>query len=83
MKDLIKNNGSKKYLQLDAAKKTAKIRWDKASNDAAGDGLSGYSTNSTKPAGEVSGDYQRLWEIEDAFRLCKHDMELGSGKQAA
>ena len=27
MKDLIKNNGSKKYLQLDADKKTAKIRW--------------------------------------------------------
>ena len=56
MKDVIKNNGSKKYLQLDADKKTAKIRWDKADNDAAWDGISGYITNSTKPVGEVITD---------------------------
>ena len=80
MKDVIKNNGSKKYLQLDADKKTAKIRWGKADNDAAWDGISGYITNSTKPVGEVIADYKRLWEIEDAFRLCKHDLELASGK---
>ena len=53
MKDVIKNNGSKKYLQLDAGKKTAEIRWDKADIDAAWDGISGYITNSVKPAGEV------------------------------
>ena len=83
MKDVIKNNGSKKYLQLDAGKKTAKIRWDKADIDAAWDGISGYITNSVKPAGEVVANYRRLWEIEDAFRLCKHDLELASGKRAA
>ncbi len=52
------------------------MRWDKADNDAAWDGLSGYITNSTKPAGEVIADYKRLWEIEDAFRLCKHDLKM-------
>ena len=52
MKDVLKNNGSKKYLQLDADKKTAKVRWNKADNDAAWDGISGYITNLTKPAGE-------------------------------
>ena len=76
MKDVIKNNGSKKYLQLDADKKTAKIRWDKADNDASWDGISGYITNSKKPVGEVITDYKRLWEIEDAFRLCKHDLKM-------
>ena len=59
----------------------AKLRgMDKADNDAAWDGISGYITNSTKPVGEVIADYKRLWEIEDAFRLCKHDLELASGK---
>ncbi len=48
--------------------KSAKIRWDKADNDAAWAGLSGYVTNSTKPVGEVIGDYRRLGEIEEAFR---------------
>ena len=76
MKDVIKNNGSKKYLQLDADKKTAKIRWDKADNDAAWDGISGYITNSTKPVGEVIANHKRLWETEDAFRLCKHDLKM-------
>ena len=76
MKDVIKNNGSKKYLQLDTDKKTAKIRWDKADNDAAWDGISGYITNSTKPASAVIANYKRLWEIEAAFRLCKHDLKM-------
>ena len=59
----------------------AKLRnMDKADNDASWDGISGYITNSKKPVGEVITDYKRLWEIEDAFRLCKHDLELASGK---
>ena len=56
--------------------KSAKMRWDKADNDAAWDGLSGYITNSKKPGGEVTGDYRRLGEIEDTFRLCKHDLKM-------
>ena len=76
MKDVIQNNGSKKYLQLAAGEKTASIRWDKANSDAAWDGISGYLTNSTKPAGVVISHYHRLWEIEDAFRLCKHDLKM-------
>ena len=55
----------------------AKLRgMDKADNDAAWDGISGYITNSTKPVGEVISNYKRLWEIEDAFRLCKHDLKM-------
>ena len=76
MKDVIKNNGSKRYLQLDAKKKTASIRQEKAASDAAWDGISGYITNSAKPAGEVIANYRRLWEIEAAFRLCKHDLKM-------
>ena len=83
VKDVISNNGSKKYLQLDTDKKTAKIRWDKANNDAAWDGISGYITNSEKEAAAVISHYKRLGEIEEAFRISKHDMELGSGKPAA
>lgn len=76
MKDVIKNNGSKRYLQLDAEKKTARIRREKATSEAAWDGVSGYITNSAKPAGEIIANYRRLWEIETAFRLCKHDLKM-------
>ena len=76
MQDVIKNNGSKRYLQLDADKKTARIRREKATSEAVWDGVRGYITNSAKPAGEVIANYRRLWEIEAAFRLCKHDLKM-------
>ena len=75
VKDVITNSGSKKYLQLDSADKKAEISFVKADSDAAWDGISGYITNSKRPVGEVIANYRRLWEIEDAFRLCKNDVE--------
>ena len=82
-KNLIKNSGSKKYLRFDAEKKLARVDGEKIAMDTAWDGISGYMTNSKRPAVEVIATYRRLWEIEASFRLTKHDMELVSGKQAA
>ncbi len=77
VKDLVKNSGSKKYLQFGTgSKKTAKINRDKAASDAAWDGISGYITNSKQPAGKVIASYRRLWEIEEAFRISKHDLKM-------
>ncbi len=77
VKDLVKNSGSKKYLQFGTgSKKTAKINRDKAASDAAWDGISGYITNSKQPAGKVIASYRRLWEIEEAFRSSKHDLKM-------
>ena len=76
VKDVITNSGSKKYLQLDNADKKADISFAKADSDAVWDGISGYITNSKKPVGEVIANYRRLWVIEDAFRLCKHDLKM-------
>ena len=75
-KNLIKNSGSKKYLRFDADRKLARVDEGKIANDAAWDGISGHTTNSKRSADEVIANYSRLWEIEDSFRLCKHDLKM-------
>ena len=74
-KKLVKNRGSKKYLLFDKNKKIAKLDKEKIVAEASWDGVSGYITNSKKPESEIIANYKRLWEIEEAFRLCKHDCE--------
>ena len=75
-KNLIKNSGSKKYLRFDADKKLARVDEEKIANDAVWDGISGHITNSKQSADKVIANYRRLWEIEDSFRLCKHDLKM-------
>ena len=72
-KKLVKNRGDKRYLLFDKTKKIAKLNEEKIADEKAWDGVSGYITNSKKPESEVIANYRRLWEIEEAFRLCKHD----------
>ena len=75
-KKLVKNRGSKKYLLFDKNKKIAKLDKEKIAAEASWDGVSGYITNSKKPESEIIANYRRLWEIEEAFRLCKHDLKM-------
>ena len=76
VKNLVKNRGSKKYLRFDAQQKLAQIDDDKIELDVAWDGISGYITNSNKPASKIIESYQRLWVIEDSFRISKHDLKM-------
>ena len=73
---LISNYGYKKYIQankpgsfsLNEAKLKEEARWD---------GLHGIITNSieTSPADAIQ-HYHGLWQIEECFRLSKHDLRI-------
>ena len=75
-KALVRNSGTKKYLRFDKEKKMATVDINKVSFAAAWDGISGYITNSEAPAADVIANYRRLWEIEESFRITKHDLKI-------
>ena len=75
-KSLLNNYGYKKYLhiegdsrlQVDQVKVEEEQRWD---------GLHGVVTNLTQmEAEEVLGHYRGLWQVEEAFRVSKHDLRV-------
>ena len=75
-KSLLNNYGYKKYLriegdsrlQVDQVKMEEEQRWD---------GLHGVVTNLTQmEAEEVLGHYRGLWQVEEAFRVSKHDLRV-------
>lgn len=75
IKDLIHNNGTKKYLKVEGGE--AFINEAKISQDAKWDGLHGVITNLEKEAaGQVLEKYRGLWQIEEAFRVNKHDLKM-------
>ena len=75
LKEVIGNNGTKKYLKLNG--KTAVINHDKIDSDGDWDGIHGIVTN-MKDASPVSllERYRGLWQIEEAFRINKHSLKM-------
>ena len=75
LKDLIPNYGSKKYISVENG--SASINQEKIKADAEWDGLHGVITNATdKTARELLSRYRELWQIEEAFRISKHDLKM-------
>lgn len=73
--DLITNQGTKKYIKIEKGEAT--INEEKISTDSKWDGLHGVMTNmEKKPAVEVLEKYRGLWQIEEAFRINKHDLKM-------
>ncbi len=78
--DLVKNTGTKKYLKFDKSKKeTAVLDEEKIKAQERWDGVYGIVTNHDR--GEVRGEdifarYRGLWQVEDAFRVNKHDLKM-------
>ena len=75
-KSLLNNYGYKKYLriegdsrlQVDRVKMEEEQRWD---------GLHGVVTNLAQmEAEEVLAHYRGLWQVEEAFRVSKHDLRV-------
>jgi len=75
-KSLLNNYGYKKYidvkgeatLQLNDAKIEEAARWD---------GLLGVTTNIVdRPPEELLQQYRGLWQIEESFRINKHDLKM-------
>lgn len=75
VKDLIPNYGSKKYITVENS--SATINQEKIEADAQWDGLHGVITNVTdKTPSELLSRYRELWQIEEAFRINKHDLKM-------
>lgn len=74
--ELISNYGYKKYLKV-AGKTTVSIDQEKLEENARWDGLHGVITNNIHlSAAEILAHYRSLWEVEESFRINKHDLKV-------
>ena len=76
-KDLLSNRGYKQYLRIEG-KSTLRVNPDKIAQAQRWDGLHGVITNlpkATKTA-TILGQYRGLWQVEDTFRVSKHDLKV-------
>ena len=76
---LINNRGTKKYLKIEQVTKTGTLNEEKIKKELSWDGLYGVITNNLEgemSAGEVLENYKGLWQIEEAFRVNKHDLKM-------
>jgi len=83
VKSQLSNNGYKKYLQLKSSDKNSScelsitLNEDKILEDEAWDGLKGIITNNkTLSNEELIHQYSNLWQIEESFRITKHDLKI-------
>jgi transposase len=75
LKELIPNYGSRKYVSIE--NDNATLNQARIEQDAQWDGLHGVITNSTeKNLTNILGRYRELWQIEEAFRISKHDLKM-------
>jgi transposase len=74
-KKLISNSGVKKYTSSENS--STYLDQEKIELDAMWDGLHGVITNDQNiSAKEAIGKYSRLWVIEQAFRINKHNLQM-------
>ena len=83
VKSQLSNNGYKKYLQLQSSDKNKScdlsiaLNEDKIAEDEAWDGLKGIVTNNdTLSNEELIHQYSNLWQVEESFRITKHDLKI-------
>ena len=75
-KDYLSNQGYKKYLKIDA-ETAVTLNEDKIALAQQWDGLLGVCTNTTTLSSqEILEKYVGLWQVEDAFRINKHDLKI-------
>ena len=75
-KNVISNYGYQKYLLIDG-EATLRINEEKLSNESQWDGLSGVYTNQKEASdAEILNHYRSLWQIEESFRISKHDLSI-------
>jgi transposase len=75
LKDLIPNYGTKKFISINSGEAT--INQDKIEIDSQWDGLHGVISNDqSKNPAQLLSRYKDLWQIEEAFRVSKHDLKM-------
>jgi hypothetical protein len=75
-KDYLSNQGYKKYLKIND-RATVELDEEKITQAAQWDGLLGVCTNTaTLSPQDVLQKYTDLWQVEEAFRINKHDLKI-------
>lgn len=75
-KEYLSNYGNRKYLSMEG-EGTLVLNQTKIAEAAAWDGLHGVFTNAHQMDNrEVLKQYNHLWEVEEAFRITKHDLKV-------
>jgi len=75
---LISNYGYKKYLTMDGEVQV-RVNEEKLEREALWDGLHGVMTNikdKKMNADEILSQYHGLWQVEESFRIEKHDLRV-------
>ena len=73
---LISNYGYKRFLRIEGDAKIV-LEEKKLEQAARWDGLHGVITSASElSAGEAIEQYKKLWQIEDCFRVAKHDLRI-------
>ena len=73
---LISNYGYKRFLRIEGDAKIV-LEEKKLEQAARWDGLHGIVTSASElPASEAIEQYKKLWQIEDCFRVAKHDLRV-------
>ena len=75
IKNFISNYGYKKYLTSISDTKV-EINQEKLKEEEKWDGIIGIVTNTKLSNQEVVEQYGKLWEVEAAFRVTKHDLKI-------
>lgn len=74
-KQHINNKGYNKYLKIEGQANIS-IDKEKYNDDKKWDGLKGYRTNTSVLKEGVMEQYHQLWQIEKAFRISNHDLQI-------
>lgn len=75
VKDLIPNHGTKKFIKISGGQ--AEIDPDKIEMDSIWDGFHGVITSDKiRNNADILASYRDLWQIEEAFRVSKHDLKM-------
>jgi transposase len=76
--DLISNYGYKKFLKMEG-EASVRINEEKIAQETLWDGLHGVFTNTNRSdlnAYAVYNQYHGLWQVEESFRIDKHDLRM-------
>jgi transposase len=71
----ISNKGYNKYLKI-AGQASISVDKEKFEDDKKWDCLKGHRTNTNLSKEEVIEQYHQLWQIEKAFKISKHDLQI-------
>jgi len=78
-KDYLSNQGYKKYLTLEGeCDASIVLNEEKVAQASVWDGLKGLvvSNNSSLSDQEIISQYNNLWQVEQSFRITKHDLKI-------